>query len=133
MPSSSVPESFTRVRFQALQSPARVLGNNRILVATEFLQHRQKALVSAVAHRDCNVAAESVQSCALHRRAAKDFAELIDAKPRQPFEFGVDQLRPRLEFRHPADRSFAVPWTNILANVAAEDLASDANAQFFRD
>src|SRR5271157_4382474 len=138
LPSSAKPQTLPQGRvfslpLQALQSPARVLGNNRIFVATQFFQHRQEALVSAVAHRDCNVAAKSVQSCALYRRAAKDFAELIDAKPRQPFELGVDQLRPRLEFRHPADRSFTVPRANILADVASEDLSSDASAQFFRD
>src|SRR5271157_4307478 len=138
LPSSAKPQTLPQGRvfslpLQALQSPARVLGNNRIFVATQFFQHRQEALVSAVAHRDCNVAAKSVQSCALYRRAAKHFAELIDAEPRQPFELGVDQLRPRLEFRCSADRSFTVPRTNILADVAAEDLPSNSGAQFFRD
>src|SRR5271157_60806 len=138
LPSSAKPQNPpAREGFllppQALQSPARVLGNNRVFVATQFFQYRQEALVAAVAHRNCHVAAKPVQSCALHRRAAKHFAELIDAEPRQPFELGVDQLRPRLEFPHPSDQSFTVPRTNILANVAAEDLASDAGAQFFRD
>src|SRR5271157_5987686 len=118
---------------QALQSPARVLGNNRVFVATEFFQHRQEALVAAVAHCDCHVAAKSVESCALYRRAAKQLAKFIHAELRQPFELRIDQLRPRFQFRRLRQPRLAVPRANILADVAAENLASDANAQFFRD
>src|SRR5271157_437270 len=56
------PSRFGRVfslPAQSLQSPARVFGDHCIVVAAEFLQDRQKALVAAVSHRDCHVAAKS--------------------------------------------------------------------------
>src|SRR5271165_3716634 len=96
------PSRFGRVfslPAQAPQSPARVFGNHRILVVTEIFQHRQKALIAAVSHRYCHIAAKPVEPGALHWRATQHFAELIHAKPRQPFQLGIDELRSRLEFR----------------------------------
>ena len=49
----------------------------------------------------------------------------------QPIEGWIDQAFARLEFGGGGDWSFAVPGANVLTDVAAEDVASDAWAQVF--
>src|SRR5208283_357910 len=87
-----------RSRAHALQRPARVLGNKRILVADQVFQHRQKALVTSVAHCDRNVAAKPVESATFQRRAAKHFSKIFGGELGQPLEIGIDRFTTRLEF-----------------------------------
>ena len=65
-----------------------------------------------------------------HRRAAKRPAEFFRAHLRQPVERRIHQLRPRLKLSGVRRRRFPVPRTNILADVAAEDVPPHPAAQF---
>ena len=51
----------------------------------------------------------------------------------QPFQRGIDQPFPRLKFRRGGSRSFAVPGTDILADVAAKNLVTHARPQVLGD
>ena len=52
---------------------------------------------------------------------------------REPFEGGIDQAVAGLEFGRGGDRGFAIPGADVLADVAAEDVASHAVAQVLGD
>src|SRR5207302_9992644 len=57
------------------------------------------------------------------------FVELFSAHLSQPFESRVHQLLPRLKVSGLRNRHLPVPGADILADVASEDMASDAVAQ----
>ena len=114
------------IRLQALDSPVCMFGDNRVLVATELLQKREKSHIAAVGHGDDYVAAKTIESCPLDWRTTKDFTKLLDAEASQPLEIRINQLRTGFELRSPGSGSVPVPGADILADVAAKNLPSDA-------
>src|SRR5678810_967139 len=70
---------------------------------------------------------------------SEDLIELITGKPAQPLKVRIYQLRQWLEFRRAGGRwssrlgNAAVPWTNVLTDVTAEDLSTDHRPEFVRD
>src|ERR1019366_2825580 len=116
---------------QAPQGPARVFRNDRVFIATQFFEYGQKALFVAVSERDGDISPQVIETRALHRRTAEDFAKLFQAQGRQPLQIGIHQPRPRLKLRRLRHRGFTVPRANILANVAAEHLPAHAGTQLF--
>ena len=113
--------------------PSRMLSDNRIFVRAELLQQRQKTIVAAIGHCDHGVSAQTTQLSAFHWRAAKQLAKFFHAKLHQPCEVGIHQLGPGLKIGQSRHRCMPVPWADILADVAAENLPANTWAQFLRN
>src|SRR5436305_12221438 len=112
----------------------------RVGIFGQLAKAGQKRTLSAVAHGDCRVAAQSGIFGALDGRAAKAFLEILAAHRGNLLELGIHESSSRLKFRGfcswlfgRAVRSAAVPRANILADVAAEDVVSHPGAHVFRN
>jgi hypothetical protein len=89
--------------------------------------------IPAVAHGDRDISAQAGAFGAANGRAAELLPEFFRADFAEPLERGVDQPFSRLELGCAGRWCFAVPGTDILADVASEDVAADAFAHFFGD
>ena len=107
---------------QFLDGPGGGFGDHFVLIPRQLFEQRKKFLVSAVAHGDDRVPAQSCALRAAHRRAAKRAAEIFLADLGQPVERRIYQIRPGLKLRRLRGRRFPVPGANILANVTAENV-----------
>src|SRR5438045_684491 len=112
----------------------------RVGIFGQLAKAGQKRTLSAVAHGDRRVAAQSGIFGALDGRAAKAFLEILAAHRGNLLELGIHESRSWLKFRGfcswrfgRAVRSAAVPRANILADVAAEDVVSHPGAHVFRN
>ncbi len=65
-----------------------------------------------------------------HRRTVETALELRLFQVGQPFQSRIHQFRARLQAGVDGDGRLAVPWTDVLANIAAEDLAAHQLHQF---
>src|SRR5712692_173759 len=113
---------------ELLLRPARVLGDDRILVLDQFLEHWHETPVTAVAHCDHCIAPQTTALCPPYGRPAEFLPKFLSTHFRQPFQRRIDQAFPRLKFRGSCGRRFAVPGAYILANVATENVAAHSLA-----
>ena len=56
-------------------------------------------------------------------------AEFLGRELRNPFQCGMDQLRPRLELGDRRYWRLAVPWADILTDIAAEQVMAHSGPQ----
>jgi len=96
-------------------------------------QDGDKAGQAAVAHGDCDIAAQAVEAGAPHRRTIEELFPLRLFECGQPLERGIYQFAARLKIRVGGDGRLAIPWADVLADVAAEDLAADGGTEVVRD
>ncbi len=126
------------------QRPPRVLGKIRIFGRGQRRKPRANFRVARLARAQtgisgghAGVAQQPAPLRALHRAAAKSFAKLLFRGRQQPLQSGrkkgIAGERPRLEILQCGERRAAIPWTNILADVAAENVAPHRFAQFRGD
>src|SRR2546427_8378064 len=98
--------------------PARVLGDDRILVLDQFLEHWHETPVPAVAHCDHGVPPQTTALCAPHGRPAEFLPKLLSTHFRQPFQRRIDQTFLRLKFRGGCGGCLLRPRGNNPAKVA---------------
>src|SRR5437899_3198274 len=118
-----------RWRVECLDRPARVFRDYRVRIFAESFQGRHKFLVTTVPHRHHCIAPQAGKLGAPDWRSAKHVPELFLLHFGQPVECRIDEPIPRLELRGGSRRRLAVPWANVLTDVASEDVPSDARAQ----
>src|SRR5712692_8375181 len=100
---------------------------------------------------DTGVAHQAPPFCAFDGASSKEFTKVCLGKPEDPFQSWKEQrfvLRRKkalvavfflgrknswLELRHRDNRRPPVPWTNVLADIAAENMISHRLAKLFRD
>src|SRR3954466_6995668 len=70
---------------------------------------------------------------ARNRRTPESLAKLMRRDVRELRKIGVNQRGIRLKIRIRGHRSFPVPRTDILANVATEKVSADSFAHIFRN
>ncbi len=115
------------------ESPGGCFREDRVSGVRPGFERGTEARESAVAHGDGKIAAEAVEAGALDGRAEEPCAEGVGIHRGQPVEGGIDELGARRELGVDGDGRFTIPGADILADVAAEDLAADAVAEVFGD
>jgi hypothetical protein len=114
-----------------VERPARVLGYDWVFVFGKFLECSHKLCISAVPHGDHGIAAQAGEFRAAHRRSAQDCTKFFRLHLSQPVKPGIDQAFPRLKFFGGGNWRFAVPWTNVLADITTKNMPPYARAQVF--
>src|ERR1700722_7756316 len=114
-----------------LPRPARGCRPGFIFIAGPPFEQGKKFPLAAVASGDHGVAAQPGPFGAPYRRSGKSRAKFFLADLRQPVERGIYQFGPGSEFRGGGCRSFPVPGADILADVAAEQVAPHTGSHLF--
>src|SRR5260370_21639697 len=106
------------------RGPLSAVGHRLVFVLGKLRQQGQESSILAVSHCDHGIATKTAPFSPPDWRSSQNTADLFRVYLCQPLQCRVHQLRPRLEFSCGCRRSFAVPWTDVLAYVAAEYLLS---------
>src|SRR6516162_3924995 len=116
-----------------VQRPFRCFPDMGILVASEYVKNRQEPFLSTVAHRNRDVSQQACVFRPLDRCSAEHPAKILGTQSRQPTQFRIHHLGSRFQFRSFGYGRVAVPWTHVLANVTAKNLAPNSGAKTFRN
>src|SRR5690348_5595695 len=106
---------------------------HRIIVLCHLFEQRDQRRIAGVSDCDRNVSTEAGILCPLDRRAAKHGTKVLACHLRHLAQFRIHQLGSRLELEKGSDWRLAVPWTHILTDVAAKDMAADPFTQLRRN
>src|SRR6266581_7495244 len=111
-----------------------MLGNGFIGVRGERLQPGNELRVAAVPHGDGEIAAQAGIFSALDGGAAEGGAKILLTQCGQPFQRRIYQFSPGLKFGSGWRLRLivaSIPGTDVLADVAAKDMAANTGAQSF--
>src|SRR5258706_1187622 len=118
---------------QSSQRPERVLAHDGILVPRQRFQDRPPRPVARVAQGHREPPQEAAALGPLHRTAPEALPERGLVEAGQLLQRRGVESRTRLEGRATLTEALAVPGTDVLADVAAEDVAAEPLAPVFRD
>src|SRR5262249_54652144 len=113
------------------QSPLCVLGDDRIGILGESDECGYEFFFAAVSHRNYGVAPQTRELRAADWRVSKHAAKFLLLHLRQPVERGIDESLARLKFRGGSAGRFPIPRTDILADIATENMPAHLCAQAF--
>ena len=118
---------------QLFQRPPRRLAQPLVRGLGPFFQPGRKPAQPAVAHRDGHIAPEPQKSRPAHRRAVELRSNSASSIAASHSSAGFTSSVRASNSGSAAERRFAIPRANILADVAAEDLPPHALHQLRRN
>src|SRR5262249_43596248 len=102
-------------------------------VLCHFFERRNERLAAAISHGDRNIPAQSGELGAPHRRLVKNLLKCWFIHLSQPFKSRIHQSVSGLKLSGRSEWRFAIPWADVLTDVAAKHLRAHSTSQFFCD
>jgi hypothetical protein len=121
-----------------LDGPLGSFGEDRVFGCRPGFELREEVRVAGVAHGDGYVALHAFAAGALDGRTLEPALELGSVHVGEPVQGRVDELGAWENVVHSVHQRIvngrsSIPGADVLADVAAEDLAADGGAEIFRD